>query len=208
MNKPIKYSLWFLAILLILFLSLDIRKLNEYKAADTTVTFDAVKYARDAWNNELPLAVKDAPEIDPLIDMLKNEPQKALEEYGRKLGISKTYYFLTRGKATVGAVEDEFIWVNTGPEKQVKIATAFIFGNAVRDGSGVVDIDEFVNMTDFNNVSVVLNKIIREEVAAKLKSKVKPGMKVDFAGAFEIKEDEINTDSIRIIPVSAKLFEE
>jgi predicted lipoprotein len=208
MNKPIKYILGIPAVLLVLFFSFDIKKLDEHKAADTTVLFNADEYARDVWNNKLPLAVKDAPEIDPLIDMLNNEPQKAFEEYGRKLGISKTYYFLTRGKATVGTVEDEFIRVNTGPEKQVKIATAFIFGNAVRDGSGVVDIDEFVNMTDFNNVSVVLNNIIREEVAAKLKSKVKPGMRVDFTGAFEIKQDEINTDSIRIIPVSAELFEE
>ena len=207
MNKPIKYSFWSLAILLILFLSLDIRKLDEYKAADTTVKFDAVEYARDTWNNEIPLAVKDALEIDLLIDLLENEPEQAFNEFGRKLGISKIWYFLTKGKGTVESVEDEFIWVNTGPRKQVKIATAFIFGNAVRDGSGVVDIDEFVNMTDFNNVSVIINDIIREEVVPELKSKVQPGMNVEFAGAFEIKEDELNTDSIRIIPVSAELSE-
>ena len=208
MNKPLKYSLGILAILLILVFSFDIKKLDEYKAADTTLTFDAVEYAHDAWNNEIPLAVKDALEIDLLIDLLENEPEQAFNEFGRKLGISKTYYFLTKGEGTVESVEDEFIWVNTGPEKQVKVATAFIFGNAVRDGSGVVDIDEFVNMTDFNNVSVIINDIIREEVVTELKSKVKPGMKLEFAGAFEIQEDVINTDSIRIIPVSTELSEE
>lgn len=207
MNKPIKYILGVPAVLLVLFFSFDIKKLDEYKAADTTVTFNADEYARDVWNNELPLAVKDALEIDLLNDLLENEPAQAFEEFGRKLGISKTWYFLTKGEGIVESVEDEFIRVNTGPGKQVKIATAFIFGNAVRDGSGVVDIDEFVNMTDFNNVSVVLNDIVREEVALELKSKAKPGMKLEFAGAFEIKEDELNTDSIRIIPVSAELYE-
>jgi predicted lipoprotein len=139
--------------------------------------------------------------------MLKNDPKRAFEEFGRKLGISKTFYFLTKSEGIIGSVEEEFIWVSIG-ETQVKIATAFIFGNAVRDGSGVVDIDEFVNMTDFNNVSVVLNDLIRKEVASPLKSKAKPAMKVEFAGAFEIKEDELNTDSIRIIPVSVKLSDE
>jgi predicted lipoprotein len=88
---------------------------------------------------------------------------------------------------------------------QTRVATAFIFGNAIRDGSGAVNIDEFLNMTDFNNVSIEINNLVKNNLVPVLNKNAKPGMKLQFAGAFEIKEDDIDVQSIRVIPVSVKL---
>ena len=205
MKKPIKYSLWTLSILLILFLSLDIRKLDEVKANSTAEVFSAAVYAHDFFENELPPAVDEAPEILPLIEMLENVPQQAFENYGHKLGIAKTWYFMVKGEGVIESVGEENLVVNINPDFQTQIATAFIFGNAVRDGSGAVDIDEFLNMTDFNNVSIEINKIVKNEVVPSVKQNAEPGMLLEFAGAFEIREDNIDVQSIRIIPVALKL---
>ncbi len=88
---------------------------------------------------------------------------------------------------------------------ELKIATGFIFGNAVREGSGKVNIDDFLNMTDFNNVSIAINKMVKENVASVLKRSASPGMKLEFAGAFELNEENISIEDLRVIPVSARL---
>lgn len=205
MKKSIKYSSWTLVVLLILFLSLDIRKLDEVKANSKAEVFSATAYAHDFFENLIPAEIAEAPEIMPLIEMLQNEPQQAFEKYGKKLGISKTWYFLAKGEGVIESVEEENLRVNIDQRFQTRIATSFIFGNAVRDGSGAVDIDEFLNMTDFNNVSIEINNLIKNKVVSVLNKNSKPGMKLQFMGAFEIKEDDIDVQSIRIIPVSVKL---
>lgn len=205
MKKPIKYSLGILAALLVLFLSLDIQKLDDHKAADTSVHFSAKEYAGEFWENELPAVIEQAPAVLPLIELLQNDPVRAFQDFGRKLGISKTWYFMTKGEGVIEAVEEENLLVTVNGGFQARIATSFIFGNAIRDGSGAVDIDNFLNMTDFNNVSIEINNLVKDNVVPVLKKNVTPGMKLQFAGAFEIKEDDIDVQSIRIIPVSVKL---
>ncbi|MFW6259702.1 MAG: DUF2291 domain-containing protein [Tangfeifania sp.] len=205
MTKSIKYSLWLLTILLILFFSLDIRKLDEVRANSTAEVFSATAYAHDFFEKKLPAEIAEAPEITPLMEMLQNEPQQAFENYGHKLGIAKTWYFMVKGEGVIESVEEENLRVNIDQGFQTRIATSFIFGNAIRDGSGSVDIDEFLNMTDFNNVSIEINNRVKNSIVPVLQKNAKPGMKLEFAGAFEINEDEIDVQSIRIIPVSVKL---
>ncbi len=205
MKKPIKYILGTLAVLLVLFLSFDIQKLDDYLAADTKVHFSAKDYAADFWENKLPAAISQAAPLLPLTNMLHNDPEKAFTDFGQKLGISGTWYFMVQGAGVIEAVEEENLLVTMNGEFQTRIATSFIFGNAIRDGSGAVNINEFLNMTDFNNVSIEINNLVRNNTVPILKENAKPGMKLQFAGAFEIKEDQIDVQSIRIIPVSVIL---
>ncbi|MEE4285212.1 MAG: DUF2291 family protein, partial [Mariniphaga sp.] len=130
MRKPIKYSLWTLAALLILFLSLDIRKLEEVRSNSKTEVFDATAYAREFFINKLPTVIENAPEINLLIEMLENEPQQALENFGKKLGIAKTWYFMVKGEGVVESVEEENVHVTISEDFKTRVATAFIFGNA------------------------------------------------------------------------------
>ena len=60
-------------------------------------------------------------------------------------------------------------------------------------------------MTDFNSVSIALNKLVKEKVVVRLKKSVKTGMRIEFTGAAEINEDKIDLTLIRLIPVAVKL---
>ena len=206
MKRPVKYILGILAVVLVLFFSLDLQKLDEHRAAQGTDSFDASDYALELWERQIPGAVSIAPELGSLVNMLGADPGGAFESMGRKLGISGTWYFLARGQGMVTSVEEEFLWIVVDQRFRVQLATAFIFGNAIRDGSGVVDIDEFVNMTDFNNVSIALNRKVKEEVVPELKRLAGPGTILEFAGAFEMREDHVDVNSIRVIPVSFRLI--
>lgn len=207
MRKPIKYLLGILGVILALFLSLDIQKLDEHQASSTTA-FNAVSYARRIWDTGILPAITRAPEFTGLLEMLENDPESAFSAFGRKLGISNTLYFMVSGEGIIESVEEDDLLVSFGNGIQARIATGFIFGNAVRDGSGAADIDDFINMTDFNQVSVELNQLVKAQVVPELKESARAGMKLKFTGAFELSEDEPDPASIRIIPVSIQLFNE
>jgi predicted lipoprotein len=208
MKRYLRYILGILAIVLVLFFSLDLQKLDEHRASQGTDVFDANDYALELWEHQIPEALSRAPELGSLVNMLATDPGGAFESMGRKLGISGTWYFLTRGQGMVESVEEEFLWVLVDHRIRIQLATAFIFGNAIRDGSGVTDIDEFVNMTDFNQVSIALNRKVKEEVVPELKKLAGPGTTLEFAGAFEIREDQVDINSIRVIPVSFRLIDD
>jgi len=208
MKKPVKYALASLVVIATLIFSFRIEKLDEYNATKNKSVYNAEEYATEIWENKIPAVIQDAPQILSVIEELKKDRQKAFEDFGRKLGISRTWYFMAKGKCMVDSVEEEYLWVNMGADIRIQLATGFIFGNAVRDASGVVDINDFINMTDFNNVSVSLNKLVKNEVVSELKNSAKTGMIIEFAGAFEINEELVNTDSIRVIPVSVKISNE
>ncbi len=193
-----------LGLILIVFLSLDIKKLDAYKSNKPNSEFNAAEYAVNIWT-QLQKA-ENSNDIEWIIKLLYTNPEKAFES-AKKLGISKTRYFMVNGTGTIETIEEEFIVILLGNQHKVRIATDFIFGNAVRDGSGLVNIDDFVNMTDFNNVSVELNKRVKEKVIPGLEKDASPGRQITFTGAFEMNEENINPEEILIIPVDASIHE-
>ena len=205
MNKIIKYSIGILAIVAVVYFSLNIQKLDEYNAANVSTKFDATEFARQFWENQLADCINTAPEANVVVQQLEQNPEVAFEKYAHKLGISKTYYLILKGSGVIESVDEEFLLVRIDENTQIQVATDFIFGNAIRDGSGKVDINQFVNMTDFNNVSVALNKLAKEKVVARLKKSAKEGMRLEFTGAAELNENNIDVNNIRVIPVTAKI---
>ncbi|MBN2263735.1 MAG: DUF2291 family protein [Prolixibacteraceae bacterium] len=208
MNKTVKYSIGVLAVIALVNFSLDIQKLDKYKASHTEVKFNAKEFALYFWDNELKDCTDNATDVKTAIRQIQVNPGLAFEKFGHKLGISKTYYSILKGTGIIESVEDECLLVRIDEKTQVELATDFIFGNAIRDGSGKVDIDQFVNMTDFNNVSVELNKLAKEKVVARLKRSAKAGMKIEFAGATEMNEDHFDVTKIRVIPIAVKRTDE
>ncbi|OFY45884.1 MAG: hypothetical protein A2Z69_02485 [Bacteroidetes bacterium RBG_13_44_24] len=207
MNKILKYTSVCLALLLVVFFSLDIQKIDEVTSSENPELFNADDYALRFWETELPSCIEEAADIDQIAGLLKSDPLQAIKVYSHKLGISQTYYYMVKGSGRVLSVDEEYLAIETDGRNKLHIATAFIFGNAVRDGSGKVDIDDFLNMTEFNNVSVAINKIVKERVITGLEERISPGMLLQFAGALEISGDNPYTDILKIIPVSIILMD-
>lgn len=205
MFNIVKYSTGIFAAILILYASLDIQSLEKHRNSAHKVQFKAVDYALKFWNESLPGSISLAQDVVDLQLALKENPGKACEKYGHKLGITKTSFLMVKGKGIIERIEDEYLTVILGNKTEVNIATAFIFGNEVRDGSGKVNIDDFMNMTDFNYVTLAINQLVKEKVVAPLKKNAGVGKMIEFAGAMEISEENYDSALIRIIPVSAKL---
>ena len=200
-KKLLKYLMYFLIILIILFLSLDIHKLDSHRARPGTQTFDVEGYVENLWLNHLPGRLEEAIEVNYLLHLLKENPDETFENHSFKMGISNTHYFYIKAGGIIEAVGDESVTVLTEGQTALELETVYVFGNAVRDGSGLVNIDDFLNMMDFNMVSVYLNRRIKSEVVDPFRKIVKKGMKVDLTGAIEVNRLNMQLDPLKVIPV-------
>lgn len=202
MPKPIRYLLYVAVIALLAYNSVYFKKLDEVKAG--SMAFDAAGYAQDFWEKKLMPGLSKAVDLNALTALLKTDKEKAFSEHSHALGIGNIRYFLVKGEGIVNEVGENEVKLEAGGS-EVRIATEYIFGNAVRDVSGAIDINAFTNSMDFNNVSAEINKLIREKVVRPFKSKVKKGDRVVFHGAIELNREHLQVNDIEIIPVSLQI---
>jgi hypothetical protein len=203
-KRTLKY---FVATVVVVFLawnSVYFKKLSEVKAS-VVKQFNATAYARSYINQQLLPSATKAPEIDQLLIQLKNKPDSMFKSNSHALDIGNIRFFMTSGQGTITSMDDNNVYLLTPNKQAVKIAIEYIFGNALRDASGIIRINDFTNTMDINNVSAEINKIVRNEVIPPFKTKVKKGSTVTFAGAFELNQQHINLNNIEIIPVSLKV---
>jgi predicted lipoprotein len=200
-KKIIKYSVIVLLIGFVAYNSVYFKSLSQLKAEAEAKNFDATKYAEDYLNKELPALFNKVPDVDTLMNLLKAEPKKAFKIYSNAMAIGNVKFFMTKGSGTVNSISDNEITLVTTGKQNLTVATEFIFGNALRDASGIIKVEDFTNSADLNNVSAEINKLVRQKVLPPFKSKVKLGDKVTFIGAFELNQEHINLKNIEIVPV-------
>jgi predicted lipoprotein len=205
MNKIIKYVLVIVVVLFAAYNMVYFKKLNEVKAS-ANKTFDAEGYAKIFVNKKLPVALAKAVDINTLIALLQTDADKAFDNYGHALAIGSTRYFMVKGIGKITAVDYDVVQVQTGTDSSnVNIATEYVFGNALRDASNLVNINDFSNTLDLSNVSAEINKIIRTRMLPPFKAKAKPGDNVAFTGAVELNMAHLNTNEIEVIPATLKI---
>lgn len=206
-KKVIKYVISIAIILLVAYNSVYFKKLDEVKVAQSAKTFNAALYAQNFWDKKLAPALNTAVDVSKLVPMLTSNPAQAFDNYSHALGIGNLRYFLVHaeGKVTTITPDGITLAVNGLQEQTISIATEYIFGNAARDATGLVDINDFSNTMDFNNVSSEINKIIRVRVLPLLKN-IRVGNNISFTGAVELNKEHVNTQQIEAIPLSVNIL--
>ena len=194
----LKYVAGSILLLIVAYNSVYFKKLDEVKAA-AGKKFDATAFAKTFLANQLTPKLNSAPTINNLIELFLKDKDKTFNTYSHATAIGNVRYFLVKGEGTITAINENDVTVQTGKESII-IATEFIYGNALRDASGLFDITAFTNTADINNVSSELNKIIRNDVATPFKTKAKVGDKIQFSGAIELNKERLNLKNIEVIP--------
>lgn len=183
--------------------------------------FDAERYARSYLSEKLPPAMEEAVGIRRLLDLLRTDQEAAFENYSHALGIGNIRFFLVKGEGVISAVQEDDVTVlaeipasaetpasagspEAGP---VRIATEYVFGNAIRDASGLIRIEDFGNTAELNEVSGAINRIIREEVLPAFLSRAEKGKRLRFTGAVELNRKYPDLQQIEVIPIALSYIE-
>lgn len=208
MNKLIKYSLLVLAIALVAYKSVYVEKLSVHNGK-TAQKFDPVSFSKKLWLEQLPSKMDSAVTLINLIGAVAKEKEIALQEYTRALAIGNYRYALVKANLLVTTVnEDEVLATVSTVDStiQVKLATEFIYGNAIRDASGLVRVEDFPNTSDLNGISEELNRIVRTDVIPAVKGKIKAGDKLEVVAALELNKEHIHWQGIELYPVRIQLM--
>jgi predicted lipoprotein len=80
-----------------------------------------------------------------------------------------------------------------------------VFGNTIRDGSGLLDVSDFPNSRDFNAISSEINRRVEERVFPLLKQKAAAGVAIQFAGCVDITDPETDLRPLRLVPITIKI---
>lgn len=208
MNKYIKYIGLLVIIVLLGYNSVYFKKLSEVKG-NTAEKFDARYYTKKLWDEKLPARMDSAVELTTLITAIGTQPSDAFNKYTNALAIGNYRYALVR---TAGEVielnEDDLLLKMPFADSmlKVRIAIEFIYGNAIRDASNLVEVKSFPNTADLSSISEELNNNVRTAVLGPFKKAVKTGDKVAVTGAIEINKAHINWTEPEIIPVRLQII--
>ncbi len=182
--------------------------LKQTQTQATQAEFNPTNFATAFWNDRLLKSLDRAADASQVLAALAADPQKARAQFGRKLGVSSSTLFFLRGTGHVVGLKKNSVALalKEGDDTaDILLPTGLLFGNAVRDGTGLLDASAFPNSQNFNDLSTELNHIVETTLLPRLREQAKAGAKISFAGCAEVDDEETDVKPLKAIPVSLKL---
>ncbi|MGA2797137.1 MAG: DUF2291 domain-containing protein [Thermoguttaceae bacterium] len=171
------------------------------RAAGTA--FDPASFVDRFWTERLIPGANGAVDAAKLISAVQQDRRAARRAYGRSVGLGDVYYYFVAGTGRVVSVEKDSVVLSLRdgqPQVQVSLQTGNIVGNAVRDGTGLLNVNDFPNSQDFNALSSEINRRIEQQVLPALRKMAAAGVTVRFVGCTEIMDEETDLPQLRIVP--------
>jgi len=206
MNKSIKYLIGIIFTGVISYNSVYFQPLDERKAASVKTIFIADAFVNDMWSSQLIPSYSSAPDLTELVNQLSQKPELAFNQNSRALGIGNIGFFKVKGEGTVAKVNENNVTLLVN-NVFVEIETEFIFGNAIRDASGLIRINDFNQTSEFNSISESINQKIRDEVIPDFRLNIKVGDQVLFHGAVGLNKAHLDLQNIEVIPVILEIIQ-
>lgn len=180
---------------------------HHVQARVAATVFDARVFVAEFWTNQLLPACVRATDLRVLLAALQTNPVTAGRQLGRCFGVSRQWYFFVRGVGRVLCVGPDAValGVDEDPEPDVLIELGPVFGNTVRDATGLLDVNRFPNSQDFNQISAELNRKIETEVLPLVQAGAQPGRIVRFCGCAEVDPESGKLLPLRVIPVEVSI---
>jgi predicted lipoprotein len=205
LKKNLKYIIATVIVGILGYNSIYTKKISDLNKENAAINFDPTAYSKTFLLEKFPTVKNKAIAYSDLIAALQTDAKKVISTNGHAQDQQDIKYFLVKGEGVVTGIDDEHVIIKDASGNEMKIATQFIFGNAARDCTGIISIDDFNNTMDLNNVSAEINKLIRTTVAGPFKEKVKKGDNVSFVGGLELNQSDIKTDKFEVIPMALEI---
>lgn len=175
--------------------------------------FDPKSYAQNVWL-KLQGQLTDLTKINAyeVLDLFDLNPEETHQKYGKIVGISNYRYYIVEGSGHVVSIDDDGILVKIREyaEQPEFYITKRVFGNTIVMATGIIKMEDFDRIMDFNLVSTALNDIVSDEVAmpfiASLREKsTTSDLIVKFIGLFNLLKDDPVKYPITVIPLRLEL---
>jgi predicted lipoprotein len=165
--------------------------------------FDAAAYVDALWSGPLLETVHHAVDASELLAAFRRDSADTAARFGHRLGLGGASFYFVQGRGKIVAVEDDAIAITLSNENSSDaiIELGPVFGNAIRDGSGLLDVSDFANAQNFNELSTEINRRVEEQVLPVLQESAAVGREVRFAGGAEVADSAGIPSSLVVVPV-------
>jgi len=172
------------------------------KAAEKRV--DPAVLAEHFWREQLPVELAKAHDLRAVLEAIATDIQAARHKYGRTVGISSSFLVLVQGSARVVSVDSKNVALSVrgdSSEPDVLVRAALISGNSVRDVTGLLNMNDFANSQDFNEIAMQLNRIVEERVLPEVRERAVVGQDLQFIGCAELTGNAKQQKPLKAIPL-------
>lgn len=166
-------------------------------------TFDPVSFVDKFWTEQLVPSAGKAIDASKLVAEIKHDRKAARESHAHSLGLSSTYFYFLSGTGRVVSVEKNTVGLSLqadGTEVDILLETGIVFGNAVRDGTGLLDVNDYANSQDFNAISTEINRRIEADVLPQLREQAIVGATIRFVGCAQVTDENTDLKPLRVVP--------
>ena len=207
-----RWSGWLITVAVVaslcwLFPLFHIVPLEQAAKEKAAATFDPKAFSEKFWREQLLTSLDKAVKAELLLTAIQANAAAARKKFGRSVGVSESYTYFISGQGRVLAVSDDEISlaVTEGTTNaEISLQVGLLFSNAVRDGTGLLSVNDYPNSQDFNAISEALNRIIEERVLPKLRETAKVGAIISFVGCAEVNDESTDLKPLKVIPVKAE----
>jgi predicted lipoprotein len=169
---------------------------------------DPVTTAERIWKTDLPAAHPRAADLAKVAPAIRASAETARSRFANAAGLGTAYFFV-RGSGKVIAREKNVLRLApAGAEAEIiVIRLGPVFGNAVRDGTGLLDVNNFPGLQEFNALSGELNAWVEKSVLPLLREKAVVGATVHFVGCAEAPETAPDPGEplFTLVPIQAEV---
>lgn len=175
--------------------------------------FDPKSYAQNVWL-KLQTVLDSLGKADTfeVLELLRQNPEESHQRYARVVGVSNYRYYIVEGRGIIKNVEHDgfYIQVSDHSEQPEFFVNRRVFGNTIVMATGIIKMEDFDRIMDFNLVSTELNRIVSEEVIGPFIEQLKgqgdlQGRVVNFIGLFTLLRDDPVKFPITLIPLKLVL---
>ncbi|MFO1477226.1 MAG: DUF2291 family protein [Verrucomicrobiota bacterium] len=187
-----------------LFPPFRVHSLKAVREAQAAGRFDPVAFAHEFWSGRMLPATDRAADAALVLAAISGGPAKVREQFGRTVGVSGSYFLFLRGSARVVSTNDDAIGLSVKPggdTADIVVPLGLVFGNAVRDGTGLLDSSSYPNAQEFNDISAALNSIVETNVLPRLQQAARIGRRLQFAGCAEVADEESDLKPLKLVPI-------
>jgi predicted lipoprotein len=181
--------------------------LKAMRAAQAEAQNGAQDAVEKFWSEKLLSATEKAADAAAVVQAIATDPKSVRARFGRTVGVSSSYFLFLRGSGRVVTAGADSVGLSlkpSGDEADIVVPLGFVFGNAVRDASGLVDSSSYTNAQEFNDVSAKLNAIVEKRVLAEFQRVAKVGQRVHFAGCVEVADEDTDLKPLQLVPVEVR----
>ncbi len=164
---------------------------------------DVPQLAQKFWNTKLTTPAVPPIDARTLIETLNRNADTAAAKYGRRTGIGGPAFYFLAGVGRVAAIDHSGVWLDLGVPGPTRLVlpTGPIFGNALRDATGLLDLADFSSL-EFNELGTELNRLAEARAQPALRGDVKVGSTVAFLAAAQADDASGDALVLKLVPIS------